>query len=71
MDESYLAQFTESVLVTLMEAKDRNGLKIRLSPDQQITILASAITSVMNSRTDLALFRPISLGPGGEIRFGE
>jgi hypothetical protein len=68
MDEADLARFTEDVLVTLASVTDRNGLKIVLAPDQAITVLASAITAVMNRRTDLALFRPISLGPGGTIR---
>ncbi|HEY1427829.1 MAG TPA: hypothetical protein VGF50_14245 [Caulobacteraceae bacterium] len=68
MDEADLARFTEDVLVALAGAVDRQGLKIRLAPDQEITVLASAIAAVMNRRTDLALFRPISLGPGGSIR---
>jgi hypothetical protein len=70
MDEADLARFTEDVLVALASVTDRNGLKIVLAPDQAVTVLASAITAVMNRRTDLALFRPISLGPGGAIRFG-
>jgi hypothetical protein len=68
MDEADLAHFTEDVLVALASVTDRHGLKIKLTPDQEITILASAIASVMNRRTDLALFRPISLGPDGSIR---
>jgi hypothetical protein len=71
MPEEDLARFVESVLITLIDARDRAGLKIVLSDDMKITILAGAITAVMNRRTDFELFRPISLGPGGEIRFGE
>jgi hypothetical protein len=68
MDEATLARFVENVMVALLDARDANGLKIVLGPDEQITILAATITAVMNRRTDLALFRPISLGPGGTIR---
>ena len=71
MDTTDLARFVEDVLIALMNARDRNGLKIVLGPDAQITILAAAITAVNNRRTDTALFRPISLGPAGEIRFGD
>jgi hypothetical protein len=71
MDETDLARFTESVLITLMDARDRAGLKIMLSDDMKVMILAATITAVMNARQDTALFRPISIGPGGEIRFGE
>lgn len=67
MDEEDLARFTEDVLVALMSVRDRAGLKIVLTPDHQVTVLASAITAVMNRRTDLSLFRPISIGPGGSI----
>lgn len=70
MDEIDLARFTEEVLVTLASVTDRQGLKIRLLPDQEITILASAVAAVMNRRTDLALFAAIGLGPGG-VRFLE
>lgn len=68
MDEADLGRFTEEVLMALARVTDRRGLKIRLTPDHEITVLASAITVVMNRRTDLALFRPISLGPGGSVR---
>jgi hypothetical protein len=68
MDEATLARFVENVMVALLDARDAAGLKIVLGPDEQITILAATITAVMNRRTDLALFRPISLGPGGTIR---
>jgi hypothetical protein len=70
MDEADLARFVESVLIALMDARDRAGLKIVLSDDMKILILAATITAVMNARQDAALFRPISIGPGGEIRFG-
>lgn len=68
MDEADLGHFTEDVLMALASVTDRNGLKIKLTPDQEITVLASAITAVNNRRGDLALFRPISLGPDGSIR---
>ena len=71
MDEADLARFTEDVLITLVSAVDRAGLKIVLSDDMKITVLASAITAVMNRRGDLRLFRPISLGPDGQIHFGD
>jgi hypothetical protein len=71
MDPKDLARFTEDVLITLANARDRHGLKIVLTPDQSITVLASAITAVMNTRGDLDLFTPISLGPRGQIRIGE
>ena len=70
MDDLDLSRFTENVLVALAQSRDRNGLKIVLSPDQLVTVLAAAITSVNNARTNTALFRPISLGPRGDIRFG-
>jgi hypothetical protein len=62
MDVTDLARFTEDVLATLMGATDRDGLKIVLGPDAQITILAAAITAVNNRRTDTRLFEAISLG---------
>jgi hypothetical protein len=70
MDELDLARFTQDVLITLAGATDRQGLKIVLQPEQQITVLASAIAAVMNRRTDLALFAAIGLGPDG-VRFVE
>lgn len=71
MDEADLARFTEDVLMALAQLTDRQDRVIVLTPDHQITVLASAITAVMNRRTDLKLFRPLSLGPDGEIRFGD
>lgn len=70
MDTTDLARFVENVLVTLAQSRDRNGLKIVLGPDAMITILAAAITAVNNARTDTDLFKPIRLGPRGEIQFG-
>lgn len=68
--EDDLGRFTEAVLITLASLQDRRGLKIgRLTPDQQIAVLASAITAVNNTRDDLKLFQAISLGPDG-VRFG-
>lgn len=71
MDDEDLARFTEEVLVALASVRDKRGLKIVLSPDQHVTVLASAIAAVMNRRDDISLFRPIKLGRRGELLFGD
>jgi hypothetical protein len=71
IDDADLSRFTEAVLIALAELTDRQGLKIRLSADDQITVLAAAITAVNNTRNDTALFRPIRIGPNGQIEFLE
>ena len=71
MDEADLARFIEDVLITLAGARDRHGLKIMLPVDHQIVILAGAITALNSTRYTAALFRPVDLGPGGEIQFGD
>lgn len=70
MDEADLARFTEEVLITLASLTDWQGLKIVLPPQDQITVLASATAAVMNTRTDLKLFRPVRVAPDGKITFG-
>ena len=59
MDEADLARFIEAQLVALARATDRDGLAIRLSPDDSILILAGAITAVNNARADWSLFAPL------------
>jgi hypothetical protein len=67
MDEADLVRFTEEVLSTLASFRDRKGLKIRLSADQEIQVLAAAITVVNNVRTDINLFRTVEVGFDGLI----
>lgn len=55
------ARFVEEVLVMLMSVTDKEGLKVRLSADDEVAILADAITAVNNRRTDHVLFAPVSI----------
>ncbi len=71
IDEADLGRFTEQVLIALTQFTDRDGCKIMLSADDRITVLAAAITAVNNGRDDLRMFRPIRIGPGGQIEFVE
>jgi hypothetical protein len=64
IDDADLSRFVEGVLTALYEATDRQGLKIRLSADDQIVVLAAAITAVNNMRGDTELFRPIPINFG-------
>jgi hypothetical protein len=61
LDDTDASRFVEGVLTALYEATDRDGLKIRLSPNDQIAVLAAAITAVNNMRNDTSLFRPIPI----------
>lgn len=71
LDDTDLGRFVEKQLVSLKMATDRNGLLIVLSPDDEIAILAAAITAVNNGRRDSKLFRPLRIGPGGQIEYVE
>lgn len=71
LDDADLARFTETVLIALAGLTDRQGLRIRLSHDDRIVVLAAAITAVNNTRNDTALFRPIRIGPNGQIEILE
>jgi hypothetical protein len=64
IDDADLGRFTEDVLVALYSVTDRHGLKIRLSADDQIAVLAAAITAVNNRRGDTDLFRPLPVNLG-------
>jgi hypothetical protein len=59
--EPDLAAWTEEILIALKSLKTRGGLKVWLGPDDEIQLLASAITAVNNTRADIGLFQSVTL----------
>ena len=59
MIEADLARWTEDVLISLIRVKNDAGLKVMLTPDDKIKVLASVITTINNTRADTELFKPL------------
>jgi hypothetical protein len=61
IDDQTMARWTEQVMIALRSLVDGGGLKVHLSADDEIMVLAAAITAVNNCRSDTVLFAPISI----------